>query len=214
MHYDVVIVGGGPAGLTAALMLGRGRKRVLLLDAGAPRNAAATAIHGFVTRDGTPPALFRQIGREQLAPYSSVEVCLEPALAIDGEADAFTVTLATRAVSARRVLLCTGLIDVLPGATGKDATLRYMSDHLGLSFDDVLFAGDSGNDRAALLSGWLGILVGNAEASFALELASAARAAGLGDRLFLATKPGAAGVLEGCRHFGFLHHGPPEADEA
>ena len=59
MSYDVVIIGGGPAGLSAALALGRARKRVLLCDAGPRRNAAAKQIHNFVTRDGTPPDEFR-----------------------------------------------------------------------------------------------------------------------------------------------------------
>lgn len=66
---DVAVIGGGPAGLSAALNLGRGCKRVLLCDAGPPRNAMAGQIHGFTTRDGTPPAEFRRIGREQLRPY-------------------------------------------------------------------------------------------------------------------------------------------------
>ena len=64
--YDVVIVGGGPGGLAGALALGRARKRVLVCDAGPRRNAAATQIHNFVTRDGTPPDEFRAIGRDQL----------------------------------------------------------------------------------------------------------------------------------------------------
>lgn len=67
--YDVVIVGGGPAGLAAALTLGRARRRVLLCDSGPRRNAAAERIHNFVTRDGTPPAEFRRIGRQQLETY-------------------------------------------------------------------------------------------------------------------------------------------------
>ena len=73
-QFDAVIVGGGPAGLAAALTLGRSRRRTLLCDAGVPRNAAASHIRNFVTRDGTPPAAFRAIGREQLEPYPSVEV--------------------------------------------------------------------------------------------------------------------------------------------
>jgi thioredoxin reductase len=60
MPYDVIIVGAGPAGLSAALALGRARKRVLLCDSGARRNAAAEHIHNFVTRDGTPPDDFRR----------------------------------------------------------------------------------------------------------------------------------------------------------
>jgi thioredoxin reductase len=107
MLYDVVIVGGGPAGLSAALNLGRARKRVLLCDAGPRRNAAATHIQAFVTRDGTPPAEFRQIGRQQLAPYGVAEV--------GGQSGAFEVRLqSNETVRARRILLCTGMIDELP----------------------------------------------------------------------------------------------------
>ena len=64
--YDVVNVGAGPAGLSAALMLGRCRRRVLLCDTGRPRNAASRAMHGFLTRDGIPPREFLSIAREQL----------------------------------------------------------------------------------------------------------------------------------------------------
>jgi thioredoxin reductase len=64
---DAIIVGGGPAGLAAALTLGRGRRRVLLLDAGEGRNAPADAVHNLLAHDGTPPEELRRIGREQLA---------------------------------------------------------------------------------------------------------------------------------------------------
>jgi thioredoxin reductase len=72
--HDVIVVGAGPAGLSAALFLGRCRRRVLVCDAGAPRNAASHALHGFLTRDGIAPAEFLRIGREQLRPYASVEL--------------------------------------------------------------------------------------------------------------------------------------------
>jgi thioredoxin reductase len=111
MPYDVIIVGGGPAGLSAALALGRARKSVLLCDAGARRNAAAEHIHTFVTRDGTPPNEFREIGRQQLAPYRSVEVRDVRVESITGARGAFDVTLATGSVKARRILLCTGMVD-------------------------------------------------------------------------------------------------------
>jgi thioredoxin reductase len=72
--YDVIIVGGGPAGLSAALVLGRSRRRVLVCDDGRPRNAAAATLHGFLTRDGTPPRGLLRLGREQLRACPGVEV--------------------------------------------------------------------------------------------------------------------------------------------
>lgn len=117
-HYDVVIVGGGPAGLSAALALGRARRRVLLCDAGERRNARATHIHNFVTRDGTPPEDFRTIGREQLATYRSVDTPKDRVESISGSRGAFDVRLSGRTVVARRVLLCTGMIDELPSIDG------------------------------------------------------------------------------------------------
>ena len=66
--FDVIIVGGGPAGLSAALVLGRSRRRVLICDSGKPRNAVSHAAHGFFSRDGIAPAELLQIGREQLRP--------------------------------------------------------------------------------------------------------------------------------------------------
>ncbi len=111
MHYDVVIVGGGPAGLSAALALGRARKRILVCDSGPRRNAAAEHIHNFVTRDGTPPDEFRRVAREQLATYPNVEVRDVHVEAIAGTRGAFDVTLSSGRADARRVLLAMGMID-------------------------------------------------------------------------------------------------------
>lgn len=118
MLYDIEIVGGGPAGLSAALALGRARKRVLLCDAGPRRNAAAERVHNFVTRDGTPPDEFRRLAREQLAHYPNVEVRDVLVESIAGTRGAFDVVLSDGRVEARRVLLCTGLIDATPAIEG------------------------------------------------------------------------------------------------
>lgn len=118
MPYDVIIAGGGPAGLAAALALGRARKRVLLCDAGPRRNAMAEHIHNFVTRDGTPPDEFRRVGRAQLAPYPKVEVRDAPVDGVAGSRGAFQVAVGDDTVEARRVLLCTGMIDEMPAIAG------------------------------------------------------------------------------------------------
>lgn len=116
--YDVAIVGGGPAGLAAALTLGRARRKVLLIDSGARRNQAATHVHNFVTRDGTPPSEFREVGREQLNKYPNVEIRDVFVTSTSGERDAFLVETSTGIVKARRLILCTGMVDevlTLPG---------------------------------------------------------------------------------------------------
>lgn len=117
-HFDAVVVGGGPAGLSAALALGRARRRVLVAAAGPTRNAPADAAHNVFTRDGTPPAELVRIGREQLAPY---DVIVRDEWAADAErtADGFAATFADGdRVKARGVVLATGVRDVLPDVPG------------------------------------------------------------------------------------------------
>lgn len=124
--FDVVVVGGGPAGLSAALVLGRCRRSVLVLDDGEPRNASAQALHGFLTRDGTPPLEFLRMGREELERYG-VAVRQERAVrarCLDANDDGvmFEVTLADGGcVTARRLLLATGVRDRLPEVEGARA---------------------------------------------------------------------------------------------
>jgi len=116
---DVVIAGGGPGGLGAALALGRAAKRVLLCDAGAPRNSAAEHMHGFVTRDGIAPAEFRRIAREQLRPYAVTSKEVGVTSIEQVRAGGFEVTLSDgSSVSCRRVLLTLGMIDDLPELPG------------------------------------------------------------------------------------------------
>jgi thioredoxin reductase len=116
--YEVVIVGGGPAGLSAALILGRCRRRVLLCDAGAPRNASATALHGYLTRDGTPPLELLRLGRSELGPYG-IDVRNASVTAVERGGAGFEVTIAeTERVRAHALLLATGICDQLPSIPG------------------------------------------------------------------------------------------------
>src|SRR5687768_5416077 len=111
MKVDVVIVGGGPTGHSAALALGRARKRVLVCDAGPRRNAAAKHIQNFLTRDGTAPDELRDIARRQLKAYPSVDVRDAPIASIGGTRGELLVRLPAEEVVARRILLATGMVD-------------------------------------------------------------------------------------------------------
>src|SRR5690349_2413511 len=116
--YDVVVIGGGAAGLSAALVLSRARRSVLVVDAGAPRNAPAAHMHGYLSRDGLPPDELLAAGRNEVKGYGGDVVAgVATALAPDGRG--FTVVLADRQrISARRLLVTTGLRDELPGIPG------------------------------------------------------------------------------------------------
>jgi thioredoxin reductase len=116
---DVVIVGAGPAGLSAALILGRCRRRVVVFDAGHPRNQASHALHGYLTRDGIEPAELRRIGREQLRQYETIELISAEVTAAKRVADGFEVTVDDhRKVYSRKLLLTTGVVDHLPEIDG------------------------------------------------------------------------------------------------
>lgn len=115
--FEVVIVGGGAAGLSAALVLGRCRRRVRVYDTGTPRNAAASAIHGFLTRDGTPPTAFLKAARAELAAYG-----MRPVQAavhgIEAMADHFDVLVDGDRVATSMILLATGVRDHVPDLPG------------------------------------------------------------------------------------------------
>ncbi len=116
---DVVIIGGGPAGLSAALILGRCRRRVLLCDAGNPRNRVSHGVNGFLTRDGTKPEELRRIGREELADYPSIEVRDVEVCDADLVEGGFEVALADgQRHRTRKLLLATGLVEDLPDIPG------------------------------------------------------------------------------------------------
>ena len=123
--YDVVVVGGGAAGLSAALVLGRARRRVAVVDAGAPRNAPAAHLHGYLSRDGMAPADLLAVGRAEVAGYG---VELVEGL-VDGIDPGFSVRLTGGPVlRTRRVLVATGLADELPEIPG--ASERWGKDLL------------------------------------------------------------------------------------
>ncbi|GLV54560.1 pyridine nucleotide-disulfide oxidoreductase [Dictyobacter sp. S3.2.2.5] len=117
--FDVIIIGAGPAGLSAALMLGRCCRSVLVCDNGQPRNIVSHAMHGFLTCDGMAPAEFRRIGKEQLQKYTNVEIRSTTAIDARRTDDLFTVTLGDGSIhTARALLLATGLKDVTPSIEG------------------------------------------------------------------------------------------------
>jgi thioredoxin reductase len=157
--YDVAIIGGGPAGLSAALVLGRARRRVIVIDAGTPRNAPAAHMQGFLSRDGTPPADLLHTARAEVCRYG-VEIVDDRVV---DATTGFALRLATgRTVMARRVLLATGAVDELPDVLG--ARERWGRDFLhcpychGWEVRDqpigVLSTGPGSVEHAHLLRQW------------------------------------------------------------
>jgi thioredoxin reductase len=117
-RYDVMVIGGGAAGLSGALALARARRSVLVVDVGNPRNAPAEHVHDVLGREGTPPAELMAIGRREVAGYGG-SVVRGRVAALRREDDGLRVDLADgRSVRARRLLVATGLTDELPAVPG------------------------------------------------------------------------------------------------
>lgn len=118
-EYDVVIVGGGAAGLSAALVLTRARRKVLVIDSGAPRNAPAKDMHGFLSRDGLPPAELLSLGRDEVESYGGEIMGGVVTELVTAGSSGFWVLLSDgRRISTRRLLVATGLRDELPAIPG------------------------------------------------------------------------------------------------
>ncbi|MFJ4159686.1 NAD(P)/FAD-dependent oxidoreductase [Microbacterium testaceum] len=116
--YDAIIIGGGPAGLQAALTLGRMHRQTLLLDSGDYRNGTVRHAHNLLTNDGRDPAELRRLGREEIAAYPDVEIRDAAVSAVARENDALTVTVGDEILRARAVVLATGVADRLPDIPG------------------------------------------------------------------------------------------------
>ena len=113
--YDVVVIGGGAAGLSAALVLGRARRKVVVVDAGSPRNAPATHMQGYLSRDGMAPTELLSVGRAEVSGYG-VDLVNDEVVGLD---PGFFVRLAGgRVLRARRVLVTTGVTDRVPDVPG------------------------------------------------------------------------------------------------
>ncbi|PZE62759.1 thioredoxin reductase [Curtobacterium sp. MCPF17_001] len=123
-HFDVIVVGGGPAGLSAALILGRSRRSVLVIDAGEPRNAPAEGVHNLLGQEGTAPRDLVRIGRQEVARYGVTVtdgriVAASAAPVTDDDPLGFRLTLDSgEVVAARRVVVAGGAVDVLPDVPG------------------------------------------------------------------------------------------------
>src|SRR3954451_22841229 len=117
-EYDVIIIGGGAAGLSAALVLSRARRRTVVIDAGDPRNAPAAHMQGFLSRDGMPPQQLLAAGRKEVQQYGGT-IVRGRVIRARRRLHGFDVLLDTaQALTSRRVLVTTGLRDELPDIDG------------------------------------------------------------------------------------------------
>ena len=115
MLMDRAVIGGGPAGLNASLVLGRSRRKTILFDDNKPRNAVTSESHGFITRDGIDPQELKQIAQEELNHYPDVTIEKQRVLSVTKENDVFRITSEDGGIHhAKKVILATGFKEVLP----------------------------------------------------------------------------------------------------
>lgn len=160
---DVVIIGGGPAGLNAALVLGRARKNVAVIDEGRPRNAVTRETHGFLTRDGISPGEFRRMAKEEISAYPSVSFVADTAVSIAGTDGRFQIITAQgHTYACKKLLFAIGMKDRpldIPGLKevyGKSAFVCPYCDGWELR-DKPLVVINKGAELmhfAPLISGW------------------------------------------------------------
>ncbi|MFN3596465.1 MAG: NAD(P)/FAD-dependent oxidoreductase [Rubricoccaceae bacterium] len=162
MDFDAVIVGGGPAGLSAALTLSRAGRRTVLFDADDPRNAPAYHAHGLLTRDGVPPETLRTLGREDVLRYGTEIRTVRVAEVVKISGGFRVQTARGRSVETRTLVLATGVVDELPDLPGLAEAWGTSAIHCpychGYEWRDrptaVLGRGDGTYAQARLLRGW------------------------------------------------------------
>jgi thioredoxin reductase len=166
--YDCIVVGAGPAGLSAALMLGRCRRTVLVCDAGEPRNIRSRAMHNYLSRDGTSPREFLEIAQAEVGRYSTVEFRRVEVLDATRSPDGFRLVCADgRQLVSRKLLLATGVVDELPRIDGLDELYGTSVHHCpycdGWEWRDrpiaVYGSGDEGSALVLGLTVWTDDLV-------------------------------------------------------
>ncbi|MDP4098736.1 NAD(P)/FAD-dependent oxidoreductase [Paenibacillus sp. P96] len=160
---DVTIIGGGPAGLNAALVLGRARKKVMIIDEGRPRNMVTREVHGFLTRDGITPREFRRIAKEEISAYPSVSFVADTAVVITGTDGQFQIETAQgQTFASKKVLFAVGMKDEpldIPGLQevyGKSAFVCPYCDGWELRDQPlvIIMKGAELMHFAPLISGW------------------------------------------------------------
>ncbi|WP_339242315.1 NAD(P)/FAD-dependent oxidoreductase [Paenibacillus sp. FSL R5-0517] len=160
---DVLIIGGGPAGLNAALVLGRARKNVVVIDDETPRNWVTKETHGFVTRDGASPREFRKAAKEQIAAYPSVQFASDTAVAVTGSDGDFVIqTTQGTSYRTKKILFAVGKKDLpldINGLTevyGKSAFVCPYCDGWELRDQSlvIIVSGDKALHMAKVISGW------------------------------------------------------------
>ena len=174
MKIDVLIVGGGPAGLSAGLILGRCRRQVLICDDEQPRNRASQAIHGLLGREGQSPSAFLEEARQELTGYKSVSCRRTRVTDLGPTEDGFAFVCADGTGGiASKVLLATGIVDELPEIVGIEP-LYGISVHHCLYCDGFEYAGkpvaalgkgDKGADLAVMMKHWIADVVACSDGS-------------------------------------------------
>lgn len=190
-EWDAVIVGAGPAGLSAALNLARARRRVLVLDSNRPRNSATFHAHGFLSRDGISPLELRRLGREELEAYPEAAYERSSVDRVETAPNGFTVTHSGGSVTTSTVILATGLREAPPKLPSLRAfygtSIHSCMECDGYEYADrpIALIGETDDlaERALLLSQWSRDLVVFTNAVGVVSGADEARLAGLGIRV-------------------------------